>query len=348
MKLPAGQRRLLLGEVLRDTSRSFYLTLRVLPRAIRAEVGTAYLLARAADTIADTQAIPREKRLAHLHLLQHQFDRKPIPAEIMSIQRDVVAHRVPEAEARLLHSLVKCFALYQSFEPPNRRLIAEVVMTLMRGMESDIRRFPQSHPQTVHALHSEAELDEYIYLVAGCVGKFWTQMCVGHLPALRDWNVAAMIEKGIRFGKGLQLTNILRDIPRDLRNGRCYLPAPRLREAGLQPQDLLRPETSARVRPLLDEYLDRALLHLDVGWDYTMSIPPRLLHLRLACIWPIWIGLQTLAQLRRTQNLLDPAVTVKITRPDIYRIMASSAALTWSGRALTRRYEELRGHAMRG
>lgn len=60
-----------IGPLLRDVSRSFYLTLRVLPSEIRPQISLAYLLARATDTIADTKAVPRAKRLAALQQLQN-------------------------------------------------------------------------------------------------------------------------------------------------------------------------------------------------------------------------------------------------------------------------------------
>ena len=41
--------------LLEETSRSFFLTLKVLPRSIRKQVGLLYLLARVADTIADSK-----------------------------------------------------------------------------------------------------------------------------------------------------------------------------------------------------------------------------------------------------------------------------------------------------
>ena len=47
-----------LNQLLKQTSRSFYLTLRVLPGAIRPQIGLAYLLARTTDTIADTELVP--------------------------------------------------------------------------------------------------------------------------------------------------------------------------------------------------------------------------------------------------------------------------------------------------
>src|SRR5438034_5255904 len=55
-----------LEHLLRATSRSFYLTLRVLPASVRPQIGLAYLLARTTDTIADTELIPVIKRLQAL------------------------------------------------------------------------------------------------------------------------------------------------------------------------------------------------------------------------------------------------------------------------------------------
>ena len=47
-----------------------------------------------------------------------------------------------------------------------------------------------------------------------------------------------MGEIGVRFGKALQLTNVLRDVPKDLRIGRCYLPLDELTAAGVKPEDV--------------------------------------------------------------------------------------------------------------
>ena len=41
--------------LLEDTSRSFFITLQALPSKIRGQVGLLYLLARIADTIADSK-----------------------------------------------------------------------------------------------------------------------------------------------------------------------------------------------------------------------------------------------------------------------------------------------------
>jgi farnesyl-diphosphate farnesyltransferase len=143
-----------------------------------------------------------------------------------------------------------------------------------------------------------------------------------------------MRARGARFGQGLQLVNVLRDLPRDLRIGRCYLPRAELGTLDLAPEDLLSPAAIGRVRPLLDALIDEALLRLDAGRAYTLAVPRREARLRLASLWPLLIGLGTLARLRRAENLLDPTVTVKVPRAEVRRLLARSLALVCSNRAL--------------
>jgi farnesyl-diphosphate farnesyltransferase len=128
---------------------------------------------------------------------------------------------------------------------------------------------------------------------------------------------------GVRFGKGLQLVNILRDIPADLQKGRCYIPSKRLEAIGLAPADLLRPENEPRFRPLYNQYLDLAESHLEAGWKYTNLIPFGQMRLRLACAWPILIGQRTLGRLR-SGNVLDGAHRIKVPRGEIRQIMLRS------------------------
>jgi farnesyl-diphosphate farnesyltransferase len=127
----------------------------------------------------------------------------------------------------------------------------------------------------------------------------------------------------VRFGKGLQLVNILRDIPADLAKGRCYIPSERLVVLGLLPSELQRPETEPKFRPLYNSYLDLAESHLAAGWEYTNLIPVGQMRVRLACAWPILIGLQTLGRLR-SGNVLDPRQRIKINRREVRGIVLRS------------------------
>jgi phytoene/squalene synthetase len=50
-------------ELLKSVSRSFYISIRLLPKALREPVALGYLLARTSDTIADGTAVDVEKRI---------------------------------------------------------------------------------------------------------------------------------------------------------------------------------------------------------------------------------------------------------------------------------------------
>ncbi len=192
-------------------------------------------------------------------------------------------------------------------------------------MEMDLDRFPGDSEADLAALSSLEDLDDYTYRIAGCVGEFWTNLIYAHLPRIRrSWDKDAKIRTGIRFGKGLQLTNILKDLSTDLRRGRCYIPLELLAPAGLEPRDLLDVRTMAGFSPILHALVQTALAHLDQGWLYATSIPRRDFRLRLACMWPVLIALKTLHLLTTCDNLLDPARKLKISRYEVYRIIAAS------------------------
>jgi farnesyl-diphosphate farnesyltransferase len=315
----------LLTDLLRDVSRSFYLTLRVLPREIRPQISLAYLLARASDTIADTKALPREKRIDLLRRMQR--------GETQGIV-DLAANQGLPAERALLTKLDQCMTLLRSFSQEDQQRIGNLLHTIVGGQIFDLETFFGETEGELVALANDEELDRYTYMVAGCVGEFWTKMCMAHLKELQHWDATRMGALGVRFGKGLQLVNILRDIPRDLRIGRCYLPA-------IEPQMLLDPTKFTQVEPLYTRWLDTALEHLDAGWEYTMRIPGSLKRLRLACSWPIWIGLKTIARLRHA-NPLDATQRIKVSRVEVYWLMGTSFLLAGNDATLDGKYQRLR------
>ncbi|MFV2056536.1 MAG: squalene/phytoene synthase family protein, partial [Thiohalomonadales bacterium] len=56
-----------LEKILKGVSRSFYLSMRILPGAMRTPISVAYLLARAADNLVDNEKTPYHLRVAYLH-----------------------------------------------------------------------------------------------------------------------------------------------------------------------------------------------------------------------------------------------------------------------------------------
>lgn len=319
----AGMKQQLLGSVLKQVSRLFYTTLAVLPADVRDQVGLAYLFARAADTIADTDAMPVERRLELLLRLQQQFASNSIDwKDLAALQALLLPHQATAGETALLQRLDDCFRIFEQFSAQDQQDIRWLMATLPKGMVMDLTEFAQGTPTHPVALRTMDELDRYTYWVAGCVGEFWTRVMCAHRPTLAGWDVAQMSAVGVRFGKGLQLTNIVKDVAHDLRRGRCYIPEPLLREAGLSPDSLLDPGNRDRFQPLLRSLIKQALAHLDQGWLYTMALPRWEVRLRLACMWPILSAGETLRAVQAAPDLLDPTVKVKIPRSTVYRIMA--------------------------
>ena len=340
-----------LQTLLRDTSRSFYLTLQVLPRSVRPQIGLAYLLARAADTIADTELVPVDERLAALEALRDRI--LGVRTEPISLTRLAMSQRGRSAiaEKRLLDRIETAVGHLDRLGQGDLEAVRAVLNTITGGQELDLRRFeappvpsavaeappllppvivPPPLPlatrggrKEIRALANAAELDDYTYRVAGCVGEFWTHLTRRHCFPKARLDGAALLADGIAFGKGLQLVNILRDLPRDLRNGRCYLPLDELARVGLTPDDLLTPANEPKLRPVFRAWADQAFQRLEAGWRYTNSIPFGHFRLRLACAWPVLIGVRTLVKLL-AGNPLDPLQRMKVSRREVRQILLGS------------------------
>jgi len=217
-------------KLLKKVSRSFYLTLRLLPSAVREPISLAYLLARISDTEADGAETAGER-------------------ELLSRRVEILA------------------LLDQS---PDRQSIIEVWQIIQEGQAFDKIRFASkdSPPLTFE------ELDRYTYLVAGSVGEFWTRLCAEKIPSFASLPQNQMLGLGVRFGKGLQLVNILRDRANDARAGRFYVTKEQI------------PATLAAARD-----------HLASAEVYCRAIKRRTL--RAACRLPVILARDTLSLIER-------------------------------------------------
>jgi len=320
MPATSETRQALLGDLLKATSRSFYLTLRVLPGVVRPQIGLAYLLARTTDTIADTEILPVEQRLTALRMLADRIagtTSAPLNFSELARSQGLPAERV------LLEKVEASLRLLAELTPADLALVRTVLQVITSGQELDLRRFAGADGNGIIALAEDAELEDYTYRVAGCVGEFWTRLCRAHLFPQAPLDEAQLLADGVRFGQGLQLVNILRDLPADLRQGRCYLPRARLAAAGLTPESLWLAGNEAKVLPLLHQYLDLAEAQLRSGWKYTNTLPRGCVRIRLGCAWPVLIGLRTIKKLRLAR-LGEWQQRVKISRREVRGILARS------------------------
>ena len=212
-------------------------------------------------------------------------------------------------------------AWLRTMQPRPLSAIQSVLGHIIDGQMLDIRRFPADGK--LRRLATAQELDEYTWLVAGCVGEFWTQLCASELPSAIDPAVttAQMQEWGARMGKGLQLINILRDIGEDTRDGRCYLPC--------EPD-----QVPAEWRQSLQTCTE----HLENGLSYVKHVAHG--KLRYATALPLLLGIQTVAKMRAAP--WDKVLAgIKISRLDVASILAQAALACRSPEAMEKLYRKL-------
>ena len=237
-------------DLLKRVSRSFYLTLRLLPTEVQEPIALGYLVARLSDTQADGAESPAEQEL---------------------LQR----------ESECLKWLA---------QSPDREAIERVWSRIREGQAFDGERFAEVGAPPL----TREELDRYTYLVAGCVGEFWTEICLAKLRGYSSVSEKDLHEWGVKFGKGLQLVNILRDRPRDAKKGRVYVP-----EAEV-----------AEVFRLARE-------HLEAAERYTQSLHWK--RARAACALPLLMAKATLDLVETV-----PGSAAKIPRREVYWLLLRS------------------------
>ena len=320
-----GAEKVLLQHILKNVSRSFYLSLRVLPGSVRKQVSLAYLFCRVADTIADTPIFPRCQRLQILQAFRKQFLlNHPSCEDLKQLQAVLLSQRARQEEHQLLHHLPDCFHLFEGLSEVDQQLVRELVLTLTRGMEMDLNYFPGETASTAQALPDLATLDLYTYYVAGVVGEFWTKIHKVHMQTWQPHEFQTLCALGVRFGKGLQMTNILKDLGKDLSLGRCYLPREQLEQLKVRLEELTKPLAIQRLRPLITQLTWQALDHLDQACQYVLQLPRHAVRLRLSCMWPLLFAVQTLEVVCRSEALLYSEARVKISRGAVYRTMCGS------------------------
>ena len=304
--------------ILRSVSRSFYLSIRFLPSQLREPIALAYLLARTTDTVADTASIPGTVRMEALKTLSDGIQGKTPREVVVNQLASFSSLQKNGTERTLLNSLSCCLEWLEQIDAADRDEIRTLLEKIAHGQMLDLYRF--DNPAEVRALRTTADLDEYMYLVAGCVGEFWTGLCFRHLRDFTNLIQDEMLSLGKRYGMGLQLINVLRDAGADLRTGRCYFPEDELSALGLSPGGIL--SEPDRFEPIYQKWMAKAQDSLERGIQYARAIRNR--RVRAATVLPALIGARTLALLREA-GARALKQTVKVPRREVRGMTLSLA-----------------------
>ncbi len=317
--------------VLPRVSRTFAINIEMLDGRLRDSVRVAYLLCRSADALEDSWPGTSGEIIGRFDRLLEALDGRAGVAEALA--GEAAARAGDGADLQLLAHLPLVLAALAARPAAEQAIIRETARTMARGMSGYAARAADRPPGTCF-LDDERELSDYCWIVAGCVGAMLTRLLELRLtapdPARERRRALAPV-----VGEALQLTNILLDLPGDVRRGRCYLPASWLAPHGLAPADLVasfRPESRAltlRLEGLADAALDRVA-------DYLETVPRRHLRYRLFCLWPALWARASLRLVHRDPAY--PAVTARarLSRGALWGSAARSLAFVHSHRGVRR------------
>ena len=316
-------------EILPAVSRTFALSIRLLPGDLGVAVRDAYLLCRMADTIEDAPDSTAHEKAELLDLLSRCFEDANAPRDL-ALRSEKLSG--VEAHLRLLRNAELVFTSYGNLPARTRMHVRRWVREMIGGM----RKFVLAYPHGIR-IQSLEEYREYCYYVAGTVGYLLTDLWHEHSPSIGPHRYELLREKSREFAEALQTVNILKDVATDAEHeNSIYVPEQLLRAHGSAHATILSRDLLAQNREALGALVKLAWHDLDEATAYLLMIPRRAVSIRLFCALPLLFAYATLRDLTGNPNALAHRTVVKISRAEVKAItvlsilgVASNKALAW-------------------
>jgi len=321
------------AELLGGVSRTFALSIAELPRPLEGWVTSAYLLCRIVDTVEDRPDTTESDRQAMFDDLLAAIG-PPVNADRCLRLLERFGGRGQDDPCTQLmnrcgHVLVQVATYPAGVLDAIRRCAVEMIEGLRRTPLTTTGAGPRFVCTTLD------DLERYCHYAAGVVGMMLARLFDLHLGRDPASIAPERMEQARRFGRGLQLTNIVKDHPADLADGRVFIPPEAATRCGLTPDVLLRPALPLPVRRLI---VARAADHLDQALEYTLAYPAEATGIRLFCLQPLMMALLTLDRVL-THEDVTPDDRPKITREQVADVMATSRQVVRDDAAIRRWYE---------
>lgn len=293
-----------LQDLLVKSSRTFAVTIPMLPAPLKEMVTIAYLLFRNADSIEDEVAWPVAKRrsvlIAYGDLL-----------ESLVYQKDSEDFKNWLAAAKL------------RFENPNYTEVMKnlpfIIEQLLKLSDHQFKIIIKHVSQTITEmggwlereekekkliLTDLKEVEDYCYSVAGIVGEMLTELFALHSSAITGDHLFVLRHRARSFATGLQLTNIIKDYSRDLQGGRQFIPQ-RYLPANINEAEKIIPLITYAYQQLCD------------GINYVYLLPKEEIGIRQSCLLPLFLATATLKQLLINRKKLFSGEDIKIDRAKV-------------------------------
>ena len=316
-----------LRKALRNVSRTFALSIEQLPAALRDAVMIAYLMFRVSDCLEDNAELETNRKAELLHLWAKVLDGGET---VDTLTRAVAKLDENDPEVYVAQHADQLLDELHKLPKSNQETITYHVHETSLGMA----RWQEHGPY----VETEEEMDDYMFEVAGRVGYMLTDLFAWHSPF-----IAKQKEKlrplAREFGLALQTVNIIRGMRKDYERGWVFVPRTFYEPLGLTREGLFAQENQSTALQVIARLADKAETHLCNGLQYIINIPPSHYRIRLACSWPLFFAIKTLAVSRNNiQVILNEA---KITRAEVMNIIRQPTLMGWSDRWLRNYYSQL-------
>ncbi|RIL08612.1 hypothetical protein DCC79_13390 [bacterium] len=314
-------------QMLRSVSRTFALSIEQLPPILRDAISVSYLLLRVSDCLEDHETLPPERKSDLLRLWASVLDASApvtqLTDQITDLDGSDPEVYVAQHAARVLQMLRE---LPQAIQDS---IVARVAKT-SRGMA----RWQDHGPFVA----DEGEMDDYMHEVAGRVGYLLTDIFAWYSPVIRARHDELM-PLSRQYGLALQTVNVLRGMRKDYERGWVFVPRTFYERFGLTRDSLFDPNHIDAAMQVVTLLADKADQHLRHGIAYVSAFPRHQHRIRLACMWPLFFAVRTLAVSRDNVDVLR--TEAKIGRDQVRSIIRQTTLFGWSNRWLERYYDHL-------
>jgi farnesyl-diphosphate farnesyltransferase len=357
-------------ELLPSVSRTFALTINVLPASLRDTITVAYLLCRIADTLEDATSSPPAVRIDGLEALAAALARPTLGARDLALALDLASGlEIPDsAGRRLLGEREGVFRAYRRLPAEDQAIVSRWVQAMALGMSTFVAREmrgavtaaaggapdragireragssssapgPCGAEAVRHTLETADELRSYAYYVAGTVGHLLTDLFTARLGQKAASAAGRLRQLAVPFGLGLQFTNILQDLPEDRRRGWSYIPEEIARRHGTSARTLDDPARRQAALRVVAELAREAARYLDRALEFSLLLPRTAPRIRLFCLWPMFFAIRTLGRIWGEEQVVAGGEKVRITRREVWTIMSATSAACLSNGAIERLY----------
>lgn len=305
-----------LRDTLRNVSRTFAISIEQLPFALRSAVTIAYLLFRVSDCLEDHDQLARDEKAGLLRLWARILEDG---APVTFLTREIANLDGSDPEVYVAQHAGQLLQELRQLPEANQQTIVHHVRETSLGMA----RWQDHGPY----VDTEEEMDDYMFEVAGRVGYMLTDLFSWHSPFISKQE-EKLRPLAREFGLALQTVNIIRGMRKDYERGWVFVPRTFYEPLGLTRDSLFAKANHDKTLHVIARLADKAEAHLIHGLDYITSIPRNHYRIRLACMWPLFFAIKTLAVSRDNVHvILNEA---KITRTEVMSIIRNTTLMGWS------------------